>query len=78
MDYIVAGERLIQNASEHLVTEILIHPQVNTMRQCIRNLLSSFTKYRFIIHSGYAFGGNGSWILQVIIITVVSNIHSIE
>ncbi|XP_065224553.1 microtubule-associated protein futsch [Planococcus citri] len=63
-DFAKNGERLIQNASEHLVTEILIHPQINTMRQCIRNLLSSFTKYRFIIHAGYVFCGNGSWILQ--------------
>ncbi|XP_052868777.1 microtubule-associated protein futsch [Anopheles cruzii] len=58
------GERLIQYASENLVTEILIHPQVNTFIQCIRNLLSSFTRHRHIIHTGYTFAGNGSWILQ--------------
>ncbi|XP_063696678.1 microtubule-associated protein futsch isoform X2 [Culicoides brevitarsis] len=58
------GERLIQFASENLVTEILIHPQFNTFIQCIRNLLSSFTRHRHIIHSGYTFAGNGSWILQ--------------
>ncbi|XP_050067773.1 microtubule-associated protein futsch [Anopheles maculipalpis] len=58
------GERLIQYASENLVTEILIHPQVNTFIQCIRNLLSSFTRHRHIIHTGYTFSGNGSWILQ--------------
>uniref|UniRef100_A0A182VW38 Microtubule-associated protein futsch n=1 Tax=Anopheles minimus TaxID=112268 RepID=A0A182VW38_9DIPT len=57
-------ERLIQYASENLVTEILIHPQVNTFIQCIRNLLSSFTRHRHIIHTGYTFSGNGSWILQ--------------
>lgn len=60
-----SGERLIQFASENLVTEILIHPQYNTLIQCMRNLLSSFTRHRHIIHSGYAFSGNGSWILQV-------------
>lgn len=59
------GERLIQYASENLVTEILIHPQYNTLIQCMRNLLSSFTRHRHIIHSGYTFAGNGSWILQV-------------
>lgn len=59
------GERLIQFASENLVTEILIHPQYNTLIQCMRNLLSSFTRHRHIIHSGYTFSGNGSWILQV-------------
>lgn len=59
------GERLIQYASENLVTEILIHPQYNTLIQCMRNMLSSFTKHRHIIHSGYTFSGNGSWILQV-------------
>lgn len=59
------GERLIQYATENLVTEVLIHPQTNTLLQCIRNLLASFTKHRHIIHAGYTFGGNGSWILQV-------------
>ncbi|KAF3420007.1 hypothetical protein E2986_12776 [Frieseomelitta varia] len=59
------GERLIQYATENLVTEVLIHPQTNTLLQCIRNLLASFTKHRHIIHGGYTFGGNGSWILQV-------------
>lgn len=59
------GERLIQFASESLVTEVLIQPQLNTLIQCIRNLLSSFTKHRHIIHAGYTFTGNGSWILQV-------------
>ncbi|KXJ79881.1 hypothetical protein RP20_CCG027745 [Aedes albopictus] len=58
------GERLIQYASENLVTEILIHPQINTFIQCIRNLLSSFTRHRHIIHTGYTFAGNGSWVLQ--------------
>ncbi|XP_055641496.1 microtubule-associated protein futsch [Toxorhynchites rutilus septentrionalis] len=58
------GERLIQYASENLVTEILIHPQINTFVQCIRNLLSSFTRHRHIIHTGYTFTANGSWILQ--------------
>jgi hypothetical protein len=47
------------------VTEILIHPQTNTFIQCMRNLLSSFTRHRHIIHAGYTFTGNGSWILQV-------------
>ncbi|KAJ6633810.1 Microtubule-associated protein futsch, partial [Pseudolycoriella hygida] len=30
----------------------------------MRNLLSSFTRHRHIIHAGYTFSGNGSWILQ--------------
>ncbi|KAL1513815.1 hypothetical protein ABEB36_003170 [Hypothenemus hampei] len=58
------GERLIQFASENLVTEILIHPAVSTLSQCVRNLLSSFTRHRHIIHAGYTFHGNGSWALQ--------------
>ncbi|KAJ8687701.1 hypothetical protein QAD02_023495, partial [Eretmocerus hayati] len=58
------GERLIQYATENLVTEVLIYPQSNTLLQCIRNLLASFTKHRHIIHAGYTFAGNGSWILQ--------------
>ncbi|XP_049820666.1 microtubule-associated protein futsch isoform X2 [Aethina tumida] len=58
------GERLIQFASENLVTEILIHPVVSTLAQCVRNLLSSFTRHRHIIHAGYTFAANGSWALQ--------------
>ncbi|KAG8326145.1 Methionine aminopeptidase 1B, chloroplastic [Homalodisca vitripennis] len=58
------GERLIQFASESLVTEVLIQPQLNTLIQCIRNLLSSFTKHRHIIHAGYTFAGTGSWVVQ--------------
>merc|ERR1712054_69096 len=58
------GERLIQFATEHLVTEVLIHPQVNTLQQCMKNMLASFTKHRHIIHAGYTFAGQGSWILQ--------------
>merc|ERR1712170_169797 len=58
------GERLIQFATEHLVTEVLIHPQVNTLQQCMKNRLASFTKHRHILHAGYTFAGQGSWILQ--------------
>ncbi|KAL5282726.1 MAP1B family protein [Megaselia abdita] len=58
------GEKLIQYASENLVTEILIHPTFSTLIQCMRNMLSSFTRHKHIIHSGYTFSGNGSWILQ--------------
>lgn len=61
----LSGERLIQYASENLVTEVLIHPQYNTLIQCMRNMLSSFTRHRHIIHAGYTFSSNGSWILQV-------------
>ncbi|KAE8749250.1 hypothetical protein FOCC_FOCC003957 [Frankliniella occidentalis] len=32
--------------------------------QCVRNLLSSFTRHRHILHAGYTFAGTGSWILQ--------------
>merc|ERR1712066_2895 len=58
------GERLIQFATENLVTEVLIHPQVNTLQQCMKNMLASFTKHRHIVHAGYTFAGKGSWILQ--------------
>merc|ERR1712032_674280 len=51
-------------ATENLVTEVLIHPQVNTLQQCMKNMLASFTKHRHIIHAGYTFAGKGSWILQ--------------
>ncbi|ETN64111.1 hypothetical protein AND_004154 [Anopheles darlingi] len=75
---LVSSERLVQYASENLVTEILIHPQVNTFIQCIRNLLSSFTRHRHIIHSGYTFSGNGSWILQDGTFSVVDFIEAFQ
>ncbi|XP_057379136.1 microtubule-associated protein futsch-like [Daphnia carinata] len=58
------GEKLIQLASDSLVTEILIHPQLSTLKQCMRNLLASFTRHRHVIHAGYTLSGPGSWILQ--------------
>lgn len=61
----ISGEQLFQYASDNLVAEILINPQHSTLVQCVRNLLASFTKYRCIIHAGYSFTENGSWILQV-------------
>ena len=64
--YISSGERLIQFASDHLVTEVLIHPQLNTLQQCMKNMLGSFTKHRQIINGGYTFAGTGHWVLQVI------------
>ncbi|KAF0309128.1 Microtubule-associated protein futsch [Amphibalanus amphitrite] len=58
------GERLIQFASENIVAEILVNPQVYTFQQCLKNMLASFTRHRHLIHAGYVFSGNGSWILQ--------------
>lgn len=63
--FLFTGERLIQYATENLVTEVLIHPQINTLLQCVRNALSSFTRHRHLIHAGYTFASSGSWILQV-------------
>lgn len=60
-----SGEKLIQLASDSLVTEILIQPQLSTLKQCMRNLLASFTRHRHVIHAGYTLSGPGSWILQV-------------
>ena len=62
---IFLGERLIQYASEYLVTEVLISPQLNTLQQCMKNMLGSFTKHRHILHGGYTFAGTGAWVLQV-------------
>lgn len=60
----IPGERLIQFASDQLVTEVLIHPQLNTLQQCMKNMLGSFTKHRHIINGGYTFAGTGAWVLQ--------------
>ncbi len=54
-----SGERLIQFATEHLVTEVLIQPQKYTLQQCVKNMLGSFTKHRHIVHGGYTFAGSG-------------------
>ena len=47
--------------------------QVNTLQQCMKNMLASFTKHRHIIHAGYTFAGKGSWILQVEISETAAN-----
>lgn len=60
-----SGERLIQYATQNCVVEVLIHPQLYTLQQCLKNMLSSFTKHRHLIHAGYTFSGSGSWVLQV-------------
>ena len=60
-----SGERLVQYATDNLVVEVLIHPQLYTLHQCMRNMLASFTKHRHIIHGGYTFAGSGSWVLNV-------------
>lgn len=60
----MTGERLIQFASDNLVTEVLIHPQLNTLQQCMKNMLGSFTKHRHIVNGGYTFAGTGAWVLQ--------------
>uniref|UniRef100_A0A8D8UBL5 Microtubule-associated protein futsch n=1 Tax=Cacopsylla melanoneura TaxID=428564 RepID=A0A8D8UBL5_9HEMI len=70
------GERLIQHASDCLVTEILVHPQLSTVAQCIRNLLGSMTQHKQVVYAGYTFTGNGSWVLQDGIFTL-SNLISI-
>ena len=55
----------MQYATDNLVVEVLIHPQLYTLQQCMRNMLASFTKHRHIIHGGYTFAGSGSWVLNV-------------
>ena len=47
------------------MTEVLIAPQLNTLQQCMKNMLGSFTKHRHILHGGYTFAGTGAWVLQV-------------
>ena len=46
------------------MTEVLIHPQLNTLQQCMKNMLGSFTKHRHIVNGGYTFAGTGAWVLQ--------------
>ena len=75
---VLSGERLIQYASEYLVTEVLIAPQLNTLQQCMKNMLGSFTKHRHILHGGYTFAGTGAWVLQVIFQCIIIFTQHIE
>ena len=61
---LILGERLIQFATEHLVTEVLIQPQLYTLQQCVKNMLGSFTKHRHVVHGGYTFAGSGKKIFN--------------
>lgn len=71
----------MQYATDNLVVEVLIHPQLYTLQQCMRNMLASFTKHRHIIHGGYTFAGSGSWVLNVRIFSetgrILLNLHTI-
>ena len=56
---------MIQYATDQLVLEVLVHPQIYTLQQCMKNMLGSFTKHRHIVHAGYTLAGSGAWVLQV-------------
>ncbi|XP_022244286.1 microtubule-associated protein futsch-like [Limulus polyphemus] len=55
---------LIQYSTEALAVEVLLNPKVNILKRCIKNVLSSVTAHKHIIHAGYTFTESGSWILQ--------------
>ncbi|XP_042908330.1 microtubule-associated protein futsch [Parasteatoda tepidariorum] len=55
---------LIQHSTESLGVEVLVNPTVSTLKQCVRNFLSTSTGHKHLIHAGYTFAGSGSWILQ--------------
>ncbi|XP_023228714.1 microtubule-associated protein futsch-like, partial [Centruroides sculpturatus] len=58
------NELLIQHSTETLAVEVLINPQVSTLKQCLKNLLLARTGHKHLIYAGYSFTGSGSWILQ--------------
>ncbi|XP_023235614.1 microtubule-associated protein futsch-like isoform X2 [Centruroides sculpturatus] len=60
----IDNELLLQYSTELLAVEILVQPQVNTLKQCLKNLLVAVTGHKHLIHAGYAFSSTGSWILQ--------------
>ncbi|GBM32072.1 Microtubule-associated protein futsch, partial [Araneus ventricosus] len=55
---------LIQHSTESLGVEVLVSPTVSTLKQCVKNLLSTSTGHKHLINVGYTFAGSGSWILQ--------------
>ncbi|KAH7958503.1 hypothetical protein HPB49_002092 [Dermacentor silvarum] len=57
-------ELLIQHSTESLALEVLLNPEVSTLRQCFKNMMVSGTTHKHVIHAGYAFAGSGDWILQ--------------
>ncbi|XP_064460880.1 microtubule-associated protein futsch-like isoform X2 [Ornithodoros turicata] len=58
------NELLIQHSTETLALEVLLHPEVSTLRQCFKNMMMSGTVHKHVVHAGYAFAGSGDWILQ--------------
>ncbi|XP_054720969.1 microtubule-associated protein futsch-like [Uloborus diversus] len=55
---------LIQYSTESLGVEVLVNPTVSTFKQCVKNLFSTSTGHKHLIHAGYTFSGSGSWMLQ--------------
>ncbi|KAI1301210.1 Microtubule-associated protein futsch [Halotydeus destructor] len=60
----IDSELLIQHSTEKLAVEVLLNPQVFTLKQCLKNLLVSPTGHKHLIYAGYSFTGTGSWMLQ--------------
>ncbi|KAG8188040.1 hypothetical protein JTE90_009914 [Oedothorax gibbosus] len=60
----VENELLIQHSTENLAVEVLLNPHVNTLKQCLKNLLAANVGHKHIIHAGYTFSSSGSWVLQ--------------
>lgn len=62
--HLTDNDVLIQHSTESLGVEVLVSPTVSTLKQCVKNLLSTSTGHKHLIHVGYTFAGSGSWILQ--------------
>ncbi|RWS16500.1 Microtubule-associated protein futsch-like protein, partial [Dinothrombium tinctorium] len=58
------NEILVQHSTDKMAVEVLLNPQLFTLKQCLKNLLIAPTGHKHIIHAGYSFTGTGSWMLQ--------------
>lgn len=63
-DSVTESDVLIQHSTESLGVEVLLSPTVRTLKQCVKNLLSTQTSHKQLVHAGYTFAGSGSWILE--------------
>ncbi|XP_013381707.1 microtubule-associated protein futsch [Lingula anatina] len=58
------GEHIVEHQSETLYAQVLVNPQVQTVRNALKKFLLINTLHKHLIYAGHAFQGSGGWILQ--------------
>ncbi|XP_046357199.2 microtubule-associated protein futsch-like isoform X1 [Haliotis rufescens] len=69
------GERTIRHRSDNVAVEILVNPQAQTVRRCLKGFLKVACQLKFLLYAGHAFQGSGAWVLQDDVFTFSNFVH---